>query len=182
MPTMFLAAAPSNPILPNGTFIAELIAFILMLVVLGKWVVPPINRALSDRQEKIRKQFAELDEAKARAQAAEDEYRAQLSQARHEARRIREEAKEEGAKFKAEMRAEAQAEYDRILKHAQSQLEASRQQVIQQLRTELGNMATELAGRIVGESLDDDARRARTVERFIDSIEASSTSSPSGVR
>nr|MBA2774298.1 F0F1 ATP synthase subunit B [Nocardioidaceae bacterium] len=94
-------------------------------------------------------------------------------EARHEASRIREQAREEGAAIIAEMREHAQAESQRILQHAHLQVEAERRQVVQQLRTQVGTMATTLAGRIVGESLEDDERRDRTVERFIASLEDS---------
>ncbi len=74
------------------------------------------------------------------------------------------------------MREQAQSESARILKHAQSQLEAEKQQVLTQLRTEVGALATTLAGRIVGESLEDEARQRRTVERFISELENESSS------
>jgi F-type H+-transporting ATPase subunit b len=180
MPTTNLAA--SNFLVPNGTFIVELIAFLLMLGVLAKWVVPPINAAMTARQVGIKKEFEELQKAKAKAEAAENEYRSQLVEARHEAARIREHAREEGAAILAEMREHAQAEGQRILEHAHLQVEAERRQVIAQLRRQVGTMATTLAERIVGETLDDDERRDRTVERFITSLEDEESSEATGVR
>lgn len=164
--------AAENFLVPNATFVVEMIAFIVILVLLGKYVLPPINKALSDRQQAIRREFAEAEKAKADAEAAEQEYRSQLVEARHEAARIREEAREEGASIIAEMREQAQSESARIVKHAHLQVEAERQQVVQQLRAQVGTMATTLAGRIVGESLEDDERRNRTVERFIATLES----------
>lgn len=164
--------AAENFLVPNATFVVELLVFVVILVALGKYVLPIINGALEKRQQAIRRQFEEAEEAKTKAEAAEHEYRSQLVQARHEAARIREEAREEGASIIAEMREQAQTESARILKHAQLQIDAERQQVVQQLRTQVGTMATTLAGRIVGESLEDDARRNRTVERFIATLES----------
>jgi F-type H+-transporting ATPase subunit b len=169
----------SNFLVPNGTFFAELVAFLLALFVIWKWILPRINAILADRQEAIDREFSELEEAKAKAEATEKEYRAQLADARHEAARLREQAREEGASIIAEMREQAQSESARILKHAQSQLEAEKQQVLTQLRTEVGALATTLAGRIVGESLEDEARQRRTVERFISELENESSSDQS---
>ncbi len=180
MPTTNLAAG--NFLVPNATFIVELIAFLLILGVLAKWVIPPINKAMTARQLGIEQQFAELEEAKGKAEAAENEYRSQLVEARHEAARIREDAREEGASIVTEMREHAQAESQRILQHAHLQVEAERRQVIQQLRRQVGTMATTLAGRIVGESLNDDDRRDRTVERFIASLEDEESSDNTGAR
>ncbi len=180
MPTTNLAQG--NFLVPNGTFIVELFAFLLMLGVLAKWVLPPINKAMTERQLGIKREYEELQEARAKAEAAENEYREQLVEARHEAARIREQAREEGAAIVAEMREQAQGESQRILEHAQLQIEAERRQVITQLRRQVGTMATTLAERIVGETLDDDERRNRTVERFIASLEDEDSSKASGVR
>jgi F-type H+-transporting ATPase subunit b len=178
MPTTNLAA--SNFLVPNGTLIAELFAFVLILLVLAKFVVPPINQALADRQEAIKRRVEELEKAREEAEATEQEYQTLLAKARHEAARIREEAREEGAAIIAEMREQAQGESARILRHAHLQIEAERQQVVQQLRRQVGTMATTLAERIVGESLEDDERRNRTVERFIATLESQDSTASRG--
>jgi F-type H+-transporting ATPase subunit b len=162
----------SNFLVPNGTFVVELLAFAIMVFILARYVIPPINKAMTDRQNAIRKEFADLEDAQADARAAEKDFREQLAQARHEAARIREDAREQGAAIIADMRVQAQEESERILKHARAQLEAERSQAVASLRNEVGTMATTLAGRIVGESLEDDERRARTVDRFIAALEA----------
>lgn len=164
--------AAANFLVPNATFVVELLVFVVILVLLGRYVLPKINGALAERQRAIRRQFDEAAQAKAKAEAAESQYTTQLVEARHEAARIREEAREEGAAIIAEMREQAQAESARIVKHAQLTIDAERQQVVQQLRTQVGTMATTLAGRIVGESLENDERRNRTVERFIATLES----------
>jgi F-type H+-transporting ATPase subunit b len=174
--------AASNFLVPNATFVVELIAFVIILWVLGRYVLPVINKALTDRQESIRREFDEAEQAKADAKAAEEKYNAQFVDARHEAARIREEAREQGAAIVAEMREQAQAEAARIVAHAHAQLEAERQQVVNQLRTEVGGIATSLAERIVGESLEDDERRSRTVERFIDSLAPQDSAEGAGSR
>lgn len=166
-----ILVAESNFLVPNATFIAELVAFVIILFVLAKWVIPPINKVLTDRQQKIRQQFQDLEQAQADAKEAEEAYRSQMGEARHEAARIREEAREEAQKIIADGRRQAQEESERIVRQGRLQLEAERKQVVHQLRSQVGTMATTLAGRIVGETLDDDERRDRTVERFLASLE-----------
>jgi F-type H+-transporting ATPase subunit b len=169
-----LIAVPmeSNFLVPNATFIVELIAFGILLAFLARYVIPPINRAMTARQEAIKQNFKELEQAKADAKEAEESFRAQIAEARHEAARIREEAREQGASIIADMRQQAREESDRIVRHAHAQIDAERQQAVQQLRSEVGSMATSLAGRIVGESLEDEARQSRVVERFLDALES----------
>jgi len=162
----------SNFLVPNATFIAEVIAFALIIWFLAKVVIPPINKAMSDRQEAIRKQFADLEEAEGDARQAEADYKEQLNNAKHEAARIREEAREQGAQIVQEAREKAQGEADRIVEHAHAQLEADRKAAFESLRRDVGSLATNLAGRIVGESMDDDERQDRVVERFLADLEA----------
>ena len=163
-----------NFLVPNATFLVELAAFALLMFLLTKYIIPPINRAMTARQEAIRAEFAELDEAKTEAQAAEEEFKSQIADARHEAARIREEAREQGAAIIAEMREQAQAEAARIVEHAHVQVEADRKAAVASLRAEVGTLATTLAGRIVGESLEDEARQSRVVERFLSELEGAS--------
>jgi F-type H+-transporting ATPase subunit b len=171
MASVAITPMESNFLVPNATFFVELAAFAILLFLLGKFVIPPINRAMTARQDAIREQFAELDEAKSEASAAEEEFKSQIADARHEAARIREEAREQGAAIIAEMREQAQAEAARIVEHAHTQIEADRKSAAASLRGEVGTLATTLAGRIVGESLDDEARQSRVVDRFLTELE-----------
>uniref|UniRef100_UPI003562F65C F0F1 ATP synthase subunit B n=1 Tax=Nocardioides sp. TaxID=35761 RepID=UPI003562F65C len=155
----------SNFLVPDATFFVELAAFLLLFFLLAKYIIPPINRAMERRQEAIRAEFAELDEAKAEAKGAEEEFKAQIADARKEAARIREEARAQGGAIIAEMREQANAEAARIVEHAHAQVTAERQQAMTSLRAEVGTLATTLAGRIVGESLEDDERSTRVVDR-----------------
>jgi F-type H+-transporting ATPase subunit b len=166
-----------NFLVPNGTFFVELAAFALLLFLLGKYVIPPINRAMTARQEAIRAEFSALDAAKADAHHAEEEFRAQIADARQEAARIREEAREQGAAIIAEMREQAQAEASRIVEHAHTQIEADRKSALASLRHDVGTLATTLAERIVGESLEDEARQSRVIDRFLADLDSDTAKS-----
>jgi len=175
-----MAETESNFLVPNATFFVELAAFALLFYLLAKYVIPPINRAMTNRQEAIRKEFADLDQARADANAAEAEFKAQIADARHEAARIREEAREQGAQIVSEMRQQGESEKARIIDGAHTQIAAERQQAVASLRAEVGTLATTLAGRIVGESLEDDERSTRVVDRFLDDLETLETSRAAG--
>jgi F-type H+-transporting ATPase subunit b len=149
----------SNFLVPNGTFLVELLAFAILVYIFGKYIIPPINKMMTARQEAIRTQFAELDEAKADARKAEADYKEQLNEAKHEAARIREEARDQGAQIVLDARASAPTVADR-------------KAAFTSLRSDVGSLATTLAGRIVGESLDDDERQGRVVERFLADLES----------
>jgi F-type H+-transporting ATPase subunit b len=160
-----------NFLVPNMTFVFELISFAIILWVLWKYVVPFVDNLATERQEKIKAQFDEAAQLKAEAEATEKENQAQLADARAEASRIREEAREQGAQIIVQHREQAQVEAERITSNAEAQIEVERAQALSQLKGEVGAIATTLAGRIVGESLDDDERQKRSVERFIAELE-----------
>ena len=166
------SAKTNNFLIPNGTFIAELIIFLIILFVIGKYVVPFVNLKLAERQEAIRLEFKELEDARARLEATEVEYRDLIASARADAARQREEAREEGAQILADLRAQAQVESERIKQAAHQQIEAERSRTVEALRAEVGTLAVDLAGRVVGESLTDDARQRRVVERFLTDVES----------
>jgi F-type H+-transporting ATPase subunit b len=164
-----------NPLIPAlPEFIIGTIVFVVVFGVLAKMLMPRIQQTLSERTEMIEGGLARSDEAQAEAKQLLDQYREQLAGARHEAARLREEAREQGAQIIAEMREQAQAEARRVTEAAQAQIEAERQQALASLRAEVGTLATELASRIVGESLTDEARQSRMVDRFLTELEVSS--------
>jgi F-type H+-transporting ATPase subunit b len=172
--------ATNNFLIPNATFVVELVIFLVILGAIAKWIVPWVNSQLAARQEAIRQQFQEAEEARAKLEAAEAEYRQQIAEARADAARQREEAREQGAKIIADLRAQAQVEADRITKTAQAQIEAERTRTVAALRAEVGALAVELAGRIVGESLADEARQRRVVDRFLTELESREGKSSEG--
>ena len=163
-----------NPLIPHPVeIVLSLIVFGLLFYAIKRFVVPNFERTFHDRTQAIEGglKAAETKQAEADARLAELEQR--LGEAKHQAARIREEAREQGSQIVVEMRAQAQAEASRIVEHGKAQIEAERQQAVTSLRAEVGSLATALAGRIVGESLEDDARSTRVVDRFLADLESS---------
>ncbi|MGI5492024.1 F0F1 ATP synthase subunit B [Microtetraspora malaysiensis] len=167
-----LAAEGNSPIMPHMyELVVGVFAFLLVLVVVGKILTPRIQKTLAERTEAIEGGIKKAEDAQAEAQRTLEQYRTQLAEARQEAARMREEAREQGARIKVELREEAQEEARRLIQAAHAQIEADRQQAMAQLRGEIGRLSTELAGRIVGESLEDEARQRRVVDRFLEQLE-----------
>ncbi len=163
-------ASPLVPAWPE--LIIGTISFVIVFAVLGKVLLPRIQKTLAERTDAIEGGLKRAEDAQAEASRTLDQYRAQLAEARHEASRLREEAREQGAQIIAEMREQAQAEARRVTEAAQAQLEADRQQALAALRSEVGALSVELASKIVGESLADEARQRRMVDRFLDELES----------
>jgi len=172
LPLSEAAGETANPLLPHTAEIIFAFVFLILLAIaFAKVVVPKFEKAYADRTAAIEGGMNEAKQAQAEAKAALDKYNAQLAEARQEAAKIREDAREQGAQIVQEAREKAQAEADRIIEHAHTQIEADRKSAMASLRRDVGSLATTLAGRIVGESMDDDARQGRVVERFLADLE-----------
>ncbi|MFC5993225.1 F0F1 ATP synthase subunit B [Pseudonocardia hispaniensis] len=157
----------SNFLLPNMTIVVEVLAFLLILYILRRWVWPPLSKAMNDRQAMVRKQAADSAEASRKLREAEKHFAAALADARREATAIRDEARADAKRIREEMRIAADAEVERIRRRGEEQLARQQEQVTRQLRSEIGGLAVQLAERIVGQSLADDGMRRATIDRFL---------------
>ena len=165
--------AGRTPILPLwGDLIFGIIAFGLLYYVVAKKVVPNLEKAYAARAAAIEGGMAQAEEAQAAAEAAKAQYEAQLKDARTEASQIREDARAQGSAIVTEMRGQAQAEATRITEAAHRQIEAERSQAAASLRLEVGRLSTDLASKIVGESLHDETRQRGIVDRFLAELES----------
>jgi F-type H+-transporting ATPase subunit b len=174
LPLTEAATEGPSPLMPHtAEIIFGFVFLVLLAIAFAKVVVPKFEKAYADRTAAIEGGMNEAKQAQAEAKAALEKYNAQLAEARQEAAKIREDAREQGAQIIAEMREQANVEAERIVTHARTQIDAERAQAVASLRGEVGHMATTLAGRIVGESLEDEARQRRTVERFLEELETS---------
>lgn len=176
--TALIAAEESeteyNPIVPaNYDVLWSFVVFLIIVAVFMRLILPKLQKVLDERAELIEGGIQKAERAQAEAAAALEEYTSQLADARAEAARIREDARTEATEILAETRERASKDADRIVETAHKQIEAERQQAIVSLRGDVGVLATELASRIVGEALADDARQQRVVDNFLDELEES---------
>lgn len=174
-----IVAASENPLLPAlYDIVWSAVCLLIVFLVVWKYVLPAFNKTLDERAARIQGGIEKAEKVQAEADQALAEYQKQLADGRAEAARLRAEAQEEGAQIIAEMKAQAHSEADRIIAQAQVQIDAERQSAMVQLRSEVGTLATDLASRIVGESLTDDTRSAGVVDRFIADLETQSSGQP----
>ena len=174
-----LAAETHNPVVPIWQeIVVGTIAFALLVFVLGRFVWPRMEQTFQARVDAIEGGIARAEAAQAEARALLEQYRAQLAEARTEAARIRDAATADASGIREDMMAKAREEADRIIAATREQLAGERTMIVRELRSNLGDLAVELASRIVGESLADEARRRGTVERFLAELEE--TEAPAG--
>lgn len=175
-----LVFAADIPVEPDGMAILippvyeifwSAIIFLGLWLVLGK-ALPKIYGMLDTRQEEIEKGLRAADKAQEDAALAERERRDTLREANDNAREIRERAEQDATRIVKEAQAQANAEAIRISENATRQIDAERQAAELHLRRDVGELATELAEKIIGEQLKDKALTDRVVNRFMDELEA----------
>jgi F-type H+-transporting ATPase subunit b len=172
--TTYLAAeATINPIVPLWQeLVLGAISFAVVAWVLIKFVFPRMEETFRARVDAIEGGIKRAEDAQAEANQLLEQYKAQLAEARTEAARIRDEARADAEGIRQEVLARAREESDRIIQAGNDQLAQQRESILRQLRSEVGSLAVDLAGKIVGESLADEARSRGTVERFINELGA----------
>ena len=178
---MIILAAQENPLIPPwGEVIIGFIAFGVIFFVMAKFVAPRFEQVFQARREAIEGGIERAEAMQAEAKDALEKYRAQLAEARSEAAQIRDQARAEGQQIIEELRAQAQQESARIVARGEEQLATARQQIVTELRSQIGALAVDLAGRVVGESLADDARRRGTVDRFLEELDGNGLATANG--
>ncbi len=161
-----------NPLIPAWYDILwSSVCFVIILFIFWKVALPKMKDLLDKRAVAIEGNIAKADEAQRKAEAALEEYTAQLAEARKEAGEIRDAAREDGKKIITEAREIASAEAARLIATAHTQIEAERQSALVSLRSEVGTLALDLASGVIGESLSDDAKAKRVVDRFLAELE-----------
>lgn len=163
-----------GPLAPEhlSEFIVGLVLALLVAFGVQKFVVPKFEKMYTDRAAEIEGGINRAQVIQAEAEQTKRQYQDQLAQSREQAARLREEARAQGAALVTEARAQAQAEYARIVEAGRQQLQIERDQAHHDLRAEIGVLATNLAERIIGESLTDRDRTQRTVDRFLAELDA----------
>jgi F-type H+-transporting ATPase subunit b len=169
------AEGPENPILPD---IAEIIfggvAFLLVFGILAKYAFPALNKMLAERSARIQGEMERAESTRTEADQVLASYREQLAGAREESNRIIEEARKTADQLRRDMQAKAEQESQAIVARAQDEIRAERDRVFQELRAQVGDIAVELAGRVVGQSLDRGAHE-RLIDDYIDQVASSGT-------
>jgi F-type H+-transporting ATPase subunit b len=147
-------------LLPNGTFFIELAVSIVLILLIYKYVLPPINKAMEERQEKIRSSLEAADQARADAEAADDERRAVLEEARHQAREIVAQANRTAEQVRIDAQSRGESEYERIVGSAEAEIDLARQRAVEEAAARMGEIVMEVVERVIGrEVASGDAHR-----------------------
>jgi F-type H+-transporting ATPase subunit b len=160
---MVFVASTSGLLDVNGTLIAEVIAFILMVLILAKWVYPPIMRLASERESKIEEGLRAAQEAEERLAKVQVQVEKTLEEARAQAREILNHSHGEATAEAREVLAKARADAEALIDRARTEIGGERDRAIQDLRAEVSSLVIAATQRLLGETID-----AKAHQRLID--------------
>ena len=155
-------------------YVAELVAFAIIVFFVVRYIVPPARKAMQAQQEKIRLQIERAAETEKRLAVAEAKLAEAQVEARQEAAKIRDNARADAQRIVEEMRAQADREVERIRLRGEEELANRRQHLMRELHAYLGQRAVDVADRLVADHLADAGARSATVDRFLDELDAMS--------
>lgn len=145
------------------------VAFGVLFYFMWKWVIPRLNTLLDERRAQIQGQLEGAEQTRQQAERELADYRSQLAGAREEANRIIEEARATAEQFRHDIQAKAEEESRLTVARAQDEIRAERDRVFNELRTQVGDIAVSLAGRVVGAELDTKSHE-RLIDDYIDQV------------
>lgn len=155
---------------PANELVAGIIAFAVVFFFIWRYAAPGINRMLEQRQQAISGQLEEAEKAKAEAESLLADYKGQLAEARAEGNKIIEEARESAEQMKADIISKAEADAEQIRTRAREDAEGEKARALSEARSQVGDISVDLAGKIVGESLDQQAHQA-LIDRYLADLE-----------
>jgi len=152
--------ASSNFLVPNGTLIVEVVAFLLVLAILGRYVLPVLNRALEARQGEIRSALEAAEAARAESAEASAHNQEIIEEARRQARDIVTQANKSAERIAAQAEERGRHEYERIVARADAEIVAARQRAVEEVSAQVGTLVLSVARQVIGREIDAAAHRA----------------------
>jgi F-type H+-transporting ATPase subunit b len=149
-----MLVASTNFLIPNWTFVADLIIFLIVMWVMAKLVLPKVSRAAEDRAANIRAEMQRAEAARAEGELATRERQAVLAKARTEARALIDEATRQADELRTEARTGAQEEYSALLATSDQSIEAERAAARRDLLTDLPSLVVAAAEQVIRSEID----------------------------
>ena len=161
--------APS-PIVPEASeLVWGLISFSVLCFAMMKFAYPALKKSMDARSNRIKENLDDADRVKAEAEKVLADYQRQMGDARNEANRIIEEARQTADQLRRDLMQRAEAEVAELRQRARDDIAAAQERAVADLRSRVGEMAIELAGKVVESNLDRETNM-RLIDRYIQSV------------
>jgi F-type H+-transporting ATPase subunit delta len=155
-----------------STFIGQLVGFAVIVLLLVKYVLPPVRTMMRKQQEAVLAALEESTSAAKQLESADEEHAKAVERARHDGSRVTEEARSDSARIAALAQEQAAIDAERIKAQGSQHVNLLHQQKIRELRAELGVESMRRAEFLVREHVADPVAQSATVDRFLDELDA----------
>ena len=170
-----MIVASSNFLVPNGTLIVELVAFLIVLLVIWRWVLPYVNKAIDDRQKLISESLRAAETAREEADVTRSERQKILDDARQQAREVIAQANRLADQARADGVTRGQQEYERLLASAEAEIALSRQRALDELTSRIGQLVLSVARQVIEREIDTQRHR-ELIDEAVAALRAEATS------
>lgn len=153
----------------SGFALWVLITMVLFLFLMGKYAVPHIMKALSERENRIQESLESAEQALARAEQISKDNEKALREAEQKAQQIRKEAIEEAEVLRAGRIEKSKEEAARMLEQARETIEQEKKRALLELRDEVARLAVQSASIILESELDEE-KNSRLVNNYIEEL------------
>ncbi len=154
----------------NGTLLFQILNFIILIAILGKFGFAPLMNTLDARRERIRNDLEGAEQARKHAEELKAQYEAQLQDARVQAQDIVKQAIAEAERQTQAQLDAVRAEIDRKKEIAERQLAEEREALVKELRADVVDMSMAVASQLLKQNLDADMNR-KLIAECIDKLD-----------
>jgi F-type H+-transporting ATPase subunit b len=161
-----------NPlVLPDiGLVFWNTIAFLILLVVLGKFAWKPMLKAIAERESGIEEALLRADKMKAEIAAMQNENEALLAKAREERAGMIKDAKETADKMVSDAKDKAKQEYERIISDAQLAITQQKNAALTEVKNQVGALVVEVAEKILKKELSNKAEQESYIKQIAEGV------------
>jgi F-type H+-transporting ATPase subunit b len=170
--------ASSNFLIPNGTLIVVIIVFLIVLWVIGRKVLPILNKAMAERQKQISESLEAADKARQEADETRAERQQILEEARQQAREIVASANRTADQSRADGQERGQQEYERLVASADAEIALARQRALDEITSRVGTLVLQVARQVIEREIDAQRHRG-LIDEAVSALRAEA-STPGG--
>ena len=161
-----------NPlVLPDiGLVFWNTIAFLILLIVLGKFAWKPMLKAIAERESGIEEDLLRADKMKAEIAAMQNENEALLAKAREERAGMIKDAKDTADKMVSDAKDKAKQEYERIISDAQVAITQQKNAALTEVKNQVGSLVVEVAEKILRKELSNKAEQESYIKQIAEGV------------
>ena len=149
------------------TLIAQIVNFLILLLVLYFFAYKPVMKMLDERSHKIKESMDEVQKVKDQAAQTEEEFKKKIEAASKEGQEVIARAMRTGEEARQRAQAEAKQEAQVLVEKARVEIQRERDETIGELRQEFADLTVVAAEKVIGKSLDKESHR-QIIEQVLD--------------